>query len=90
MMNLAGQNQIFYRMLEFNRNLISTSFNTMINVQNQAGKLMDLVMYQTQWSTEKWKQILSESNRLYRESTQNITFNLDNNLKKLENYLIKK
>ncbi len=90
MMNLAGQNQMFYRMLEFNQNLISTSFNTMINVQNQAGKLMDLAMYQTQWSTEKWKQILSESNRLYRESTQNITFNLDNQLKKLENYLIKK
>lgn len=80
------QNQIIKQMIQFNKNVFETTFNSMAMLQDQMEKTTDMLLGQATWLPAEGKKVVEEWLKAYRKGRENFRNTADESFKKVETF----
>lgn len=80
------QKQIVKQMLQTNKAVFETSFNSMAALQDQMEQTMNMFLEQTTWIPAEGKKVVEEWLKAYRKGRENFKSSVDESFKKVESF----
>ena len=74
------------QMMDFNKSTFDNSFNAMVMVQEQTGKMAEALLAQAGWLPEEGKKAISEWVNAYEKGREDFKKAIDDNYKKVEEF----
>lgn len=64
-MEMMDSSDLFKQMLDFQKTVFNSSFNTMSVVKNRVEKIMGMYVEQVEWSCDKWNNAVNDWTESY-------------------------
>ena len=80
------QQEILKKMLDFQKSMFDSSFNSMSNMQEQSEKVFNVFLSQANWLPAEGKKAISDWIIAYKKGRDALKESVDNNYGKVENF----
>jgi hypothetical protein len=77
------------QVIDFNKQAFDNSFHAMSSLQDQVERVVNMFLDQSPWFPEEGRKAVSEWVNAYRKGRENFKEAVDNNYKKVEDFLSK-
>jgi polyhydroxyalkanoate synthesis regulator phasin len=83
------QKELARQMIQHNRILFESTFNSLVLLQDQMEKAMDVFLKKAAWFPDEGKKVTEEYAKSYKKAREAFKLSVDENFKKLEEFLDK-
>ncbi len=80
------QKQIIKQMIQVNKTVFETTFNSMAMLQDQMEKTTNMFLEQTAWLPAEGKKVVEEWLKAYKKGRENFKSSVDESFKKVETF----
>ena len=77
------------QVIDFNKKAFDNSFHAMSSLQDQVERVINMFLEQSPWFPEEGRKAVSEWVKAYRKGREDFKETVDNNYKKVEDFLSK-
>lgn len=81
------QKQIFKQMIDFQKAAFDNTFNAMVMLQEQTERMADSLLDQATWLPEEGRKVINEWVAAYKNGRETFKKTVDENFKKVEDFL---
>lgn len=78
------------QMIDFQKTLFNSSFNAMTMAQTRTGNMVEMMLGQSFWVSEKWKDAITDWVSAYQEGVETAQKAMEYNWAKVESHIQKK
>jgi len=80
------QKQVLKQMMDFNKTSFDNSFNAMVMIQDQAEKMVNMMLEQATWMPEEGRKVILNWAESYKTGRETFKNSVDENFKKVEEF----
>jgi hypothetical protein len=80
------EKQIIKQMIQVNKTVFETTFNSMAMLQDQMEKTTNMFLEQTTWLPAEGKKVVEEWLKAYKKGRENFKSSVDESFKKVETF----
>ena len=80
------QKETVKQMIQYNKTVFENTFNSLVMLQDQMEKTMDMFLKQSSWLPAEGNKVLEEYAKAYKKARENFKNTVDDSFKKVEGF----